>query len=58
MIIYGDYIPTKKEWDYYTKIKLSWIQKIFTYLFRWSYYSKWEMYYKLKQGGTKRHELA
>ena len=49
MILYGDYIPNKEEWDIYTKINLSKLQKFFLYLFNYRYYYKWNMYNELKK---------
>ena len=57
MILYGDYIPNKEEWDIYTKINLSKLQKFFLYLFNYRYYYKWNMYNELKKQKIRREEL-
>lgn len=57
MILIGDYLPNKEEWDYYTKVSLTKLQKFFLYLFNYRYFYKWKMYNTLKQDGIKREEL-
>jgi len=57
MIIYGNYIPNKEEWDIYTKINLNKVQKFFLYLFNYKYYYKWNIYNRLKKQKIRRQEL-
>jgi hypothetical protein len=56
MIRYGHYIPTQKEYEEYTSLKPTIIQRIVGTIFPLVWHTKWKMYKKMQEEGVEKDD--